>query len=137
MDRMICIKRPCFIRISLQNILCFGYLLESPLLGASDKYPKHMFLVDFMQCSCIISHQLSLSERRFCDIQIVIIANVVVVSSVGIKRVDCTLHKLATTSAMCLFIVTWVWRQKCGIVAIPFSNLLPHIPLYVHSQAIS
>ena len=42
-----------------------------------------------MQYSCIISHKLSPLERRFRDIQIVIITNFVVVSSVGIKRVDC------------------------------------------------
>ena len=36
-----------------------------------------------------ISHQLSPLERRVRDIQIVIVTNFVVLSSVGIKRVDC------------------------------------------------
>ena len=39
-----------------------------------------------MQYSCIISHLLSSPERGFRDIQIVIIANFVVVSNVGIKE---------------------------------------------------
>ena len=43
----------------------------------------------FMQYSCIISHLLSPLQRMFRDIQIVIITNFVVVSNVGIKRVDC------------------------------------------------
>ena len=42
-----------------------------------------------MQYSCIISHQSSPLERRVRDILIVIVMNFVVVSSVGIKRVDC------------------------------------------------
>ena len=41
-----------------------------------------------MQYSCITS-QLSPPERRFRDIQIVIITNFVIVASVFIKRVDC------------------------------------------------
>ena len=41
-----------------------------------------------MQYSCIISHLLSSPEGGFCDIQIVIITNFVVLSNVGIKRVD-------------------------------------------------
>ena len=48
-----------------------------------------MLLEVLMQYSCINSHKLSSLERRFRDIQIVIITNFVVVSSVGIKRVDC------------------------------------------------
>ena len=51
---------------------------------------KHILREDFMQCFCIISHYPSPLERRFRDIQIVI-TNFVVVSSVGIKRVDCIL----------------------------------------------
>ena len=44
-----------FIFISSQNI-CFGYLLESPHWGDSNKYPKHMLLEVLMQYSCIICH---------------------------------------------------------------------------------
>ena len=87
MDRMIC-KKLCFILLSSQNI-CFGYLLELPQLGNSNKYPKHILLEVLMQYSYIISHELSPFQRRFCCIQIVIITKFVVVSSVGIKRVDC------------------------------------------------
>ena len=39
---------------------------------------------------CIISDQLSPLERRFCASQIIIIKKVVDVSSVGIKKVDCS-----------------------------------------------
>ena len=49
-----------------------------------------MLLEILMQCSCIISHKVPPLERRFRDIQIVIITNFVVVSSVGIKRVYCS-----------------------------------------------
>ena len=48
-----------------------------------------MLLEVLMQYSCIISEKLSPLERRVCDIQIVIITNFVVVSSVGVKRDDC------------------------------------------------
>ena len=44
----------------------------------------------FVKFKCKISHSLSPLERRFRDIQIVIITNSVVVLSVGIRRVDCT-----------------------------------------------
>ena len=57
-------------------------------VGDSNKYPKHMLLEILMQYSCIISHLLSPLERRFRDFQIVIITNFIVVSSLGIKRVD-------------------------------------------------
>ena len=36
-----------------------GYLLELPLLGNANKYPKHMLLEVLMQYSCILSHELS------------------------------------------------------------------------------
>ena len=48
-----------------------------------------MLLEVLMQYSCIISRKLPPIERRFRDIQIVITTNFVVVSSIGIKRVDC------------------------------------------------
>ena len=66
-------------------------MLESPQKGDSNKYPKHMLLEILMQYSCIIPHSLSPLEQRFRDFQTVIVTNCVVVSSVGIKRVDCTL----------------------------------------------
>ena len=49
-----------------------------------------MLLEILMQYSSIISHLLSPLERRFRDIQIVIITKFVVVWRVGIKRVHCT-----------------------------------------------
>ena len=53
--------RLCFILISSQNI-CFGYLLESPQLGDSKKYPKHMLLKVLLHAIVlhnIISYHLS------------------------------------------------------------------------------
>ena len=49
-----------------------------------------MLLEVLMQYFCIKSNYLIPLERSLGDIQIVIITNFVVVSSVGIKRVDCT-----------------------------------------------
>ena len=69
--------------------MCVGYLLELRQFGNSNKYPKHILLEVLMQYSYIISHELSPFQRRFRCIQIVIITNVVVVSSVSMKRVDC------------------------------------------------
>ena len=94
-DRMVCMQeRPCFILFSSQNI-CFGYLLESPQRGDSNKYPKHMLLDVLIQYSCFL-HNFSLTvERKFRDSQIFSLTNFVVVSSVGIKKVDCNkLHHL-------------------------------------------
>ena len=51
-------------------------------------------LLGLMVYSCIISHQLSPLERRVHDIQIVIVMNFLVVSSVGIRRVDCIVVKI-------------------------------------------
>ena len=50
-----------------------------------------MLLEVLMQYSCILFLINCRLERRFRAIQIVIIKNFVVVSSVSIKRVDCTL----------------------------------------------
>ena len=53
-----------------------------------------MLLEILMKCSCIISHELPHPARRFRGIQIVIITNVVVVSSGGINWVDCMFLRL-------------------------------------------
>ena len=59
-----------------------------------------MLLEVLMKYSCIISHLLSSLERRFRDILIVIITNFVVVSSVGIKRVDCIYFVIVCFSSL-------------------------------------
>ena len=69
MDRKICNKY-LVLFLFPHRTLCFGYLL-----GDSNKYSKHMLLEVLMQFSCIISHLQSRLERRFRDIQIVIIMN--------------------------------------------------------------
>ena len=48
-----------------------------------------MLLEDIMHC---VLHNLSPLVRMYFDIQIVVITNFVVVSSVSIKRVDCKLY---------------------------------------------
>ena len=54
MDRMICKKN--LVLFFLTHRTCFGYLLELPQRGNSNKYPKHMLLEVLIQYSCIISH---------------------------------------------------------------------------------
>ena len=54
MDRMICKKDHVLFLFPQRT--CFGYLLESPQRGDSNKYPKHMLLEVLMKYSCIISH---------------------------------------------------------------------------------
>ena len=44
-----------------------------------------------LEVSMQIFHELSPLKRRFRDIQIVIIANFVVLTSVGVMRIDCIL----------------------------------------------
>ena len=87
MDRIIC--KEDLALFLFPHRTCFGYLLELPQRGNSNKYPKHMLLEVLMQYSCIISHYLSPLKRRFRDIQIVILTNFVIVLSIGIKKVDC------------------------------------------------
>ena len=62
------------------------YVLDICYNRISSKYPKHM-LKHLIQYSCIISDCHLLREGSVSQI---IITNVVVVSSVGIKRIDCT-----------------------------------------------
>ena len=47
-----------------------------------------------MEYSCIFSDKLSPLEQRFRASQIIFITNFVIISSVGIKRVDCMLFSL-------------------------------------------
>ena len=58
--------------------------------GSSNKYPQHMFLgvlnTEFLNSSNYLPHL----ELRNRSAQIVVVANFVVISSVGIKRFDCT-----------------------------------------------
>ena len=60
---------------------------------------QNIYCLKIMRYSCIISHLLSPPERSVRDIQIVIVTNFVVVSSVGIKTVDCTMVSLEEGSA--------------------------------------
>ena len=55
-----------------------------------------MLSEDLMLYSCTTSPQLSPPELKFCDIQIVII--IIVVSIVGLKRVDCICNVSATST---------------------------------------
>ena len=110
-DRIICNISVCFILISSSNI-CFGYLLESPQRGDSNRYPKHMLLEVLMQYPCIISYKLLLLERRFCDVQIVSITNFVVVSSVGIKMVNYTVFRFILSSTNLSYKIRKLYRNS-------------------------
>ena len=68
---------------------CYGYLLESPHWGDSNKYPQHMFLGLLNTIILNISNCLPQFELRNCSILIVVITNFVVISNVSIKRADC------------------------------------------------
>ena len=74
--------------------ICCGYLLELPHWGDSNKYPQHMFLRVLNTVFLNISNYLPHLEQRNRPIQIVVITNFIVISSVGIKRFDCTMKIL-------------------------------------------
>ena len=65
-----------------------------------------MLLEVLMQYSCLISHSLSPLKRRFRDIQIVIITNVVVLTSAGVTRVNYILRISQVPSVYLLSIET-------------------------------
>ena len=68
--------------------ICCGYLLESPRRGDSNKYPQHMFLGVLNTVCLNISNYLPHLKLRNRSIQIVVITNFVVISSVIKKRFD-------------------------------------------------
>ena len=67
---------------------CYGYLLELPRRGDSNKY-SHMFLGVLNTIFLNISNYLPHLELKNGSIQIVFKTNFVVISNVGIKRFDC------------------------------------------------
>ena len=73
-----------------RNIYC-GYLLESPRRGDSNNYLQHMLLgeLNTVFLDTCISNYLPHLELKNRSIQIVVVANFVVISSVSIKRFDC------------------------------------------------
>ena len=84
---MISGKNPFPCLFTLRNICC-GYLSESPWRGDSHKYPRHMFLGILKTILFNFSKNPFHIELRFRFIQIVVIMSFVVISNVGIKRVD-------------------------------------------------
>ena len=88
MDRMICKKD--LVLFLFPHRTLFWRFVRIASVRPLNKFPKLKLLEVFMQYFCIISHYLSLLEQRFCDFQIVIITNSVIISSVCIKRVDCS-----------------------------------------------
>ena len=71
--------------------ICFGYLLESPQRGDSNKYPKHMFYEEARM-------KPGLSYISFCPLRIlynskfIIMATVLGTNAVNVTRVHC-IHK--------------------------------------------
>ena len=76
-------KKLFFPLFTPRNICC-GYLLESPQLCDSNKYPQHMFLRVLNTAILNISNYLPHLELRDRSIQIVMITNFVIISNVGI-----------------------------------------------------
>ena len=80
-----------------------------PHRGDSNKYPQHMFLGVLNTVFFNISNYLSHLQLRNRSVQIVIVTNFLVISSVGIKRFDCIMYMLKilvlladyTTTAFC------------------------------------
>ena len=75
--------------IKSSSNICFGYLLESPLTGDSNKYPEHMFYEE-------IRIKQSLSHISFCPLRIlynskfIIMATFLGTNAVIVTRVHCT-----------------------------------------------
>ena len=65
-----------------------------------------MLLEVLMQNSCLISHYLLPLKRRFRDIQIVIIMNFVILTSVGVSRVD------SSRRALCINVLQWLSHSR-------------------------
>ena len=79
-----------FFHLFTPRNICCGYLLESPQLRDSNKYPQHKFLRGLNTVFLNISNYLPHLGLRNRSIQIVVLTNFVVISNVGIKRFDCT-----------------------------------------------
>ena len=86
---MISDKKPFLSLSTLRNICC-GYVLESPRRGDSNKYPRHMFLGISNAILFEFSNNPFHFQLKIRSIQTVVITSFVVISNMGIKRVDCT-----------------------------------------------
>ena len=88
-NEKLCIKKKHGIKNS--SNICFGYLLESPQRGDSNKYPKHIFYEK-------IRIKQGLSYMSFCPLRIVynskfiIMATFFRTSAVVVTRVHCILN---------------------------------------------
>ena len=74
--------------IKSSSNICFGYLLESPQRGDSNKYPKHIFYEE-------IRIKQSLSYILFCPLRILYNSKVIIMATffgtnaVAVTRVHC------------------------------------------------
>ena len=77
--------------INSSSNICFGYLLESPPRGDSNKYPKHMFSEE-------IKIKQGLSYTLFCPLRIlynskfITMATCLGTNAVVVTRVHCTVE---------------------------------------------
>ena len=85
---MISDKNPFHSLFTLRNICC-GFLLESPRRGDSNKYPRHIFLGILNTIMFNFSNNPFHLELKIRSIQTVVITSFVVMSKVGMKRIDC------------------------------------------------
>ena len=97
---------------------CFGYLLESPQWGDSDKHPKHLFLEILNTMFLHISDLLSPLGRRFRACQIIIITNIVVVSSIVVKRADCSHKRVNDMRSQTSFYILSIYMTTYNIILI-------------------
>ena len=71
---------------------CCGYLLESPQPCDSNKYLRHMFFRILNTILPNFSNNPFHLELKIRSIQIEVLLGFVVISNVGVKRVDCTFN---------------------------------------------
>ena len=86
--------------IKSSSNICFGYLLESPQRGDSNKYPKHMFYEK-------IRIKQGLSYISFCPLRILYNSKFIIMktflgtNAVVVKRVHCNTIKHFFPNAFC------------------------------------
>ena len=80
-------KKHC---IKSSSNICFGFLLESPQRGVSNKYPKHMFYEK-------VRIKQGLSDMSFCPLRILYNSKFIIMetflgtNAVVVTRVHCTI----------------------------------------------
>ena len=74
--------------IKFSSNICFGYLLESPQRGDSDKYPKHMFYKE-IRMKQDLSYMSFYPLRILYNGKFIIMATSLGTNAVVVTRVRC------------------------------------------------